>query len=246
MIKKYLYFIILWFLFYLGLVSLGQFAISKWYTNSESKEIIIQEEEKYYLPEKTINAKCVQFIIKGIEKRKTFYNSVVENSKNLWLDYKLVLSSILWEQIRISCKWVRGNLKSIVLYWTPTLLRSKNISVWIAWIKLNTAFNIKRDAKMYWYGFNDIITEEKLANDDKLSGKVATYLVKNIITRRQLSWYNISDQPWIVWTLYNMGNDKKKQPNPTPKIWWAIIDIDWMKFTYGEISLGIFNYLNIM
>lgn len=243
MIKRFIYGIILLFLWYLALVFMVQWAVNSWMTNSESTGIIIQEEYKYYLPEETINTRCVQFIIKWIDHKKWFYNSVIDNSNKLWLDYKMVLSAILWEQIRISCKWIRWDLKNIIIYWTPKLLRSYNVSVGIAGIKLETAFRVKRDAKTYWYWFNDIITEEKLTTNDAFSAKIATYLVKNIITRWQLSGYDISNEAGIVWTLYNMGNAPKKIPHTNPEIWWAIINIDWHKYVYWQISLWIYNYL---
>lgn len=75
---------------------------------------------------------------------------------------------------------------------------------------------------------------------------MATLLVRNIITRRQLSWYDISKEAGIVWTLYNMWNNIKKEPNANPKIGWAIIEIEWQKFTYWEISLWVYNHFTII
>jgi len=223
-----------------------RYAVDNWITNSESQAIVIDHEEKYTLPEEIINAKCVQFILNWVEKRKVFNTTVRQTSYDLWLDYNIVISAILWEQIRISCKWIRWDLKWIILNTTPTLFRSHNVSVGIAWLKLNTAFRIKKDAIKYWYGDgikNIVITEDILANNDKTSGVYATYLVKNIIHRWWLSWVDISQEAWIIWTLYNMWNDVKKIPHKDPKIWWAIITIEWHQFTYWEISLWIFNYL---
>lgn len=243
-IIKIIIWIVVLYLFYVFSVKV---AIDNGITNAESKEIVIEKEEVYQLPDEIINAKCVQFILNGIEKRKTFNTAVIETSKKLWLDYNIVISAILWEQIRISCKGIRWDLKWIILNSTPTLFRSHNISVGIAWIKINTAFKIKADAIKYWYwdGIKNItITEYILANNDRVSWIYATYLVKNIIHRRSLSWFDISKDAGIVGTLYNMWNPIKKQPHWNPKIWWAIITIDWQSFTYWEISLWIFNYLN--
>ena len=52
---------------------------------------------------------CVQFIIKGInaKERETFNNTLKSYSQEVGIDYDLVLSAILGEQIRISCKGVR-------------------------------------------------------------------------------------------------------------------------------------------
>jgi len=227
-------------------------AIQKWRTNAESIEIEITNDGGYLLPENVINSECVQFVLKGVENRSVFYKTIKETSDKLDIDSDLVLSSILWEQIRISCKGVRWNLKNIVLHWTPTLFRSYDVSLWLWGIKVSTARQINKDAQKYWYfdnktmGFSttDIGLTNLLTEDDEFNAIYSTLLVKNILTRWELEWYDISNKPWVIWTLYNIGNDKKKIPNADPKIWWSIIDINWQKFTYWEISLGIYNHLN--
>ena len=81
---------------------------------------------------------CVQFIIKGIDakERETFNNTLKSYSQEVGIDYDLVLSAILGEQIRISCKGVRGYLKDTILKGTPMLFRSYDVSVGVAGIKL--------------------------------------------------------------------------------------------------------------
>jgi len=190
----------------------------------------------------------LDFIIKWFNNRKTFVSELKNQSKLLWLDYDLVLACVLWEQTRIANKWARWNLKDIVMYGTRTLFRSYDTSLWLGGIKVTTANQIKRDAVRYWYGtwlLNDSITSDWLIHNDKLNAKYATYLVKNIITRRQLSWYDISNQPWVVCTLYNMGNDIRKQPNPNPKIGGSIIHIWNRDYYYWEISAIIYWYIKI-
>ncbi len=221
---------------------------NNWYTNAESSVVEIAEEEieKYELPEDVLNAQCVQFILNGIENRKVFNDTLKEYSEKLWIDYYIVISSILWEQLRISCKWYRGELKDIIVSGTPTLFRSYDISVWIAGLKLGTANKIKKDAIAYWYWDelkNVGLSEEVISTNDALSAKLAVYLVKNIIHRWELSGYDISMDAWVVWTLYNMWNRDDKVPHDNPQIWWSIIDINWQKFTYWELSLWVYNYL---
>lgn len=242
---------VLWVLFvlYSSYCFLVKAAIDNWVTNAESKAVAMtpKEEEIYQLPDDVINAKCVQFILKGIEKRKTFNEAVKTTSKELWVNYNIVISAILWEQIRISCKWVRWSLKSIIMSSTPTLFRSHNVSVGVAWIKLNTALQIKKDAIKYWYGDgikNIAVSEDILTYCDKTSWIYATYLVKNIVHRRFQAGHDISMNAWIVWTLYNLWNNIKKEPHANPKVWWSIIEIAWKKFCYWEISLWVYNYLN--
>lgn len=90
-----------------------------------------QEEPKFQLPDKVMQSPCVQFIIKGIDaqERKDFNDTLKSYSQELGLDYDLVLSAILGEQIRISCKGVRGYLKDTILKGTPMLFRSYDVSV---------------------------------------------------------------------------------------------------------------------
>jgi hypothetical protein len=91
----------------------------------------------------------------------------------------------------------------------------------IGGIKVYTATLIKKDAINYGYGSglqNDKITEYDLANDDDFNAKYAVYLVKNILTRREKADLDISDNPGVICTLYNMGNHPNKEPHKYPKI----------------------------
>lgn len=217
--------------------------VDVWLTNSES--IIKEVSEDYQLDNEFINTECVQFILSGMKNRSVFYNTILETSDKLWLETDLVLSSILWEQIRISCKGIRWDLKNIIQHSTPTLFRSHNYSVWLAWLKLGTAFETKKQAIKNGYGDelkNIIITEDILINNDKINAMIAVYTIKNILYRWSNEWYDISKQPWIVWTLYNLWD--KGQPHWEPKVWWAIIKVNWSKYVYGEVSIWLYNYLN--
>lgn len=218
------------------------------FTNARSEIFDIEPEEieVYQLPDEILQAQCVQFILNGIENRKLFNDTLKEYSEKLWVDYYIVISAILWEQLRISCKGYRGELKDIIVKWTPTLFRSYDISVWIAWLKVGTARKIKKDAIAYWY-WEELekytLSEENIAKNDELSAKLAVYLVKNIIHRWELAWYDISSNPGVIWTLYNMWNPDKKEPHADPQIWWSVVDINGTKFLYWELSLWIYNYL---
>lgn len=247
-LKKIVVILSLIFVLYFWWIVLINLLANNWYTNAKSMTTEFTQEEalKYELPDYILSAQCVQFILNGIENRKIFNDTIKEYSEKLGVDYYIVISSILWEQLRISCKWYRWELKDIIVHWTPTLFRSYDVSVWIAWLKLWTANKIKKDAIAYGYGDelkNVALSEDIISTNDELSAKLATYLVKNIIHRRELSWYDISMDAWIVWTLYNMWNREDKQPHDNPQIWWSIIDINGYKFTYGELSLWVYNYL---
>ena len=204
----------------------------------------------WWFPSDVANNIGFKFIIDGITTRKVFLTTIKKESEKLWIDYTLVLSSLLWEQIRIASKWLRGELKDILIHSTPTLLRSYNISLGIWGIKLSTARQIAKEAKLYGYGdvfwnYTDETLTTMLTTSDYWQGIYPTYLVKNIITRWQLSWYDISHNPGVVGTLYNMGNPNDKPPHDTPEIGWSVIPIGKHKYVYWWISLWLYRYLKI-
>ena len=190
------------------------------------------------------------FILDGIETRKVFFDTVKKEAEKLWIDYQLVLSSLLWEQIRIASKGLRGDLKDIILHSTPTLFRSYNVSLGVGGIKISTAKKVARDAKRYGYGDIFWATSGQdltalLTTSDYWQAIYPTYLVKNILTRWQLSGYDISHNPGVVGTLYNMGNSEDKIPHKNPQIWWSVIPIGNHKYVYWWISMWIYWYLKI-
>lgn len=112
------------------------------------------------------------FILNGIDKRKVVIDTIKKESEKLGIDYTVVISSLLGEQIRIACSGFRGSLKEILLNSTPTLLRSYNISLGIGGIKRTAAIKIQKDAKKYGYGqvFGSGVSgsglEERLTDSD--------------------------------------------------------------------------------
>lgn len=190
----------------------------------------------------------LNFVVKWIYNRKTFISWIYKYSTILDIDPDLVISCVMWEQIRIANKWVRWKLKNIIINWTPTAFRSYDVSLWIWWIKVSTAYKIKRDAIKYWYWDNlklYAITESWLILNDTLNSMYATYLVKNILVRREKAWFDISNNPGVICTLYNMWNPKNKKPNLNPKIWWSIIKIWWKNFVYWWLSEAVYRYIKI-
>lgn len=249
-IKKILFCLLILVALYVIWTQVLWFLINKWITNSKSDESMIKAEEIYLLPQEVLDNKWVQFTLSWMYHRKVFLDTVNEYSELLWVDKDLVMACVLAEQIRISTKWVRWNLKWLILNSTPKLLRSYNVSLGIGWIKLDTAYKIRADAIEYKYDWFDNILPEMpsaswLADNDRLNAIYATYLIKNIIVRRQLSWYYIGDKPWVVCTLYNMWNHKDKIPHENPKVWWAIIPIWWKNYTYWAIWMWVYYYLKL-
>jgi hypothetical protein len=201
---------------------------------------------KEWFPKHLLNDKWFMFVVNWYKERKEIYETIIKISNYLQIEPELVLSSLMWEQVRILTKWARWNLKWIVTNMSPRFLVSYNTSLWIGWIKQTTAYEIEKDAKKYWYGkITRSPTEESLTKSNYYQALYPTYLVKNILTRWSMEWYDISKKPWVVWTLYNMGNNKNKIPHENPQIWWAVIKAWWKEYSYGWISMVIYWYLKI-
>jgi len=209
---------ILFILLTMSIPAMLDVAIDKWWTNAES-EISSQDWLPKSFSENAMQDEWLRFVLSWINKRKTFLNAINKYSDALWIDNNLVLACVMWEQIRI---------------------------------KVSTARKILNDAVAWWYWellLEDThLSDRELANrliyNDDFNAKYATYLVRNILERRWYQWYSIQYSPWIVWTLYNMGNDESKIPHENPKVWWTIMYLNWEKYTYWEVVAWVFYYLD--
>lgn len=198
----------------------------------------------------------LDFVIQGIDTRKIFIDTITNASDELRIDPDITLACVLAEQIRIANKWARDKLKWLIMHSTPKLLRSYNVSLGIWWIKLTTAFRTRDEALKNAYRkwpidnmakvwLRDAITTSGLADNDELNATYATFLVKNIITRRQNEWVDIDNNPWVICTLYNFGNDPRKKPHKDPQIWGSIINIWGKDFTYWWLAMWAYRYLKV-
>jgi len=222
------------------------YAINQGWTNSKSEVSTMT----WYLDDSVWEDKAFKFIADWIYHRKQFIDEIRFYSEKLEIDPNLVIACVLGEQVRIAVQG-RAKLKQ-ALMWTPMLLRSSQVSLWLWWIKVNTSKKIARDAIFNWYGYhmqNDIYMKdyeirEALINDDKFNAKYSTYLVKNILVRRENDWYDISNNPWVVGTLYNMWNNVKKIPHKDPQIWGTVMVISWKQYTYWDVVAWMFYHLS--
>lgn len=202
-----------------------------------------------WFPKNMVSDPAFQFILKWISKRKKFYDAIYEESRKYWVDWDLVLASILPEQIRIATKSSRDSIKKAVLYWTPTLFLSDNISLWIIGMKVNTAKQVLSDARLYWIytWYRPSNLQDTLMNDEVWQARLAVLIIKNIETRWAKEWYwqVLINNPWVYWTLYNMWNNPKKKPNYHPKIWWSVIKVWGENYSYGALSMWLYWYFKI-
>lgn len=222
-----------------------------WYINQDIKRNFVVANDEWF-PKEVSENKWFKFIMSGIYKRKTYMDSLTKRSRTFWIDPDLVLSALLPEQIRIACRWTRDSVKKAIISSTPTLFRSYDISLWIGGIKVTTANKIKKDAITFWnkdYVGDDIITADKLIKDDWFNAKYAVFLVSNILNRwmREDSDVKIdlSKNPWVIATLYNMWNPEDKPPHKDPQIGWALIRVGNRSYSYWGLGMAIYWYLKI-
>lgn len=205
---------------------------------------------RWRFPQNMLDDPWFVFIINGIEANKEILKTIKTESQKLWIDYKMVLASIMSEQIRIATKWARWDLKDLIVHHTPRFLVSYNVSLGVWWIKVTTARQVVSDAKKYGYGdifppYDESGVTAMLTTSDYRQWVYPTYLVKNIITRWQRAGYDISHDPGVVGTLYNMGNNITREPHAHPQIGGSVITIWWKDYVYGWLSMAIYRYLTI-
>lgn len=200
-------------------------------------------------PENIMKDEAFNFILKGIKKRKVFYKALYEEADRFSIDWDLVLASILPEQIRIATKSSRDTIKKAILYWTPTLFRSDNVSLGIIGMKVETAYQTLKDARNNWtYPWERPENmEQTLMNDEVRQARLAVLTIKNIQLRRADSGHgkSIMFNPWVYWTIYNIGNNKKTKPNASPKMGWSVIIVWGKKYSYWALSMWLYWYLKI-
>lgn len=190
--------------------------------------------------------KNFNFMIDGIKNDKRTVANAKEIGKRIGVDYRLVLSSILTEQVRYALT-ERGEMKKF-LQKTPMLLYLTQFSYGVGWIKSFTAEKIRDDASAYWYGDELSVHKDtswetawkSVLIDKYWQVAYPSYLVKNIITRWSKAGVDISWNPGVIITLYNFWNVAKKEPNKNPKVWGA--DIAVKGKTYNFWGLGEWFY----
>lgn len=221
-------------------------------TNSQYRNMVINtdfynDEEFKYL----IN----RFVI---DKENYYSWYVVETANIFSLDPNLIRASILTEQIR-SFYTYRWYIKDIIKT-NRLLMVMSQFSYWIWWIKLDTASRIEKQLsikypdiyKKYFEFAQDPSVD--ISNGSKYSSLLDNYfmqimyvwwLLRNIIDRRGEQWIDITNNPWVIITLYNFWNAENKKPHNNPSIWWAVIKIKDKDYSFGALWTIIYYYLEI-
>jgi len=193
--------------------------------------------------------KDFNYIISKLYWEGSVYKKYIdESSKMFWFNKNLLIWSIASEQMRWfyterwQLKWILQNANLLVI--------NNKFSFGIWWIKINTAQKIENDLnsynsvlykKIFWTDTKDVHT--RLTQTDDFQIYYASALVYNILTRRKLAWIDISDEPWVVVTLYNFWNLDKKEPHDNPGIGGAVLDINGVNYSFGWLWMMIYYIL---
>ncbi len=187
-----------------------------------------------------------KFLIDDQNKYKKDINLV---SNLLWLDPVLLKSAIITEQVRgfFTYRWVAKK----IIFDNFGIMRMGQWSYWIWWVKLLTAKKLLTFAKSHLpqvynkylsqYNWTDETLLKLLQDRDNYFYQIlfAWLTLKEILRSWNMQWYDISNRPWIILTLYNIWN---KQANANPKIWWANIKINWIDYSFGSLWMLLYYY----
>jgi len=192
-----------------------------------------------------------KYMIEWVKNDTTSVKYAKKISKALWIDYRLVMSAILTEQVRYAMT-ERGEMKKF-LQKTPVLLYLTRFSYWIWWIKSFTAEKVRNDAIAYWYWKDlekHIYISWETAWKNILINKYyqvayPAYLIKNIITRWKKAGYNIENNPGVIITLYNFWNIEGKKPHGLPKVGWSDISIKSKSYNFGWLGESFYWWMKI-
>ena len=199
-----------------------------------------------YLPS-AFNDEWFQFMLKWFSDDKK--ETIRTITSQIWLeDSDLVLAWILTEQTRYAFtnRWyVKEFMK-----WVPVLFSMTQFSYWVWWIKEQTGLQIEKDANDYWYGKTILNYDANTTIKQRLTDKYYEYvypalLIQNILTRWNNAWFDISNKIWVIWTLYNFGNDPSKLPHWNPQVWWAVINVNGTNYSFGWLYNSLYWYLKL-
>lgn len=193
----------------------------------------------------------VVFVISKLYDKK-YYENIEKVAKVYNIDGKKIISSIAVEQLRYlsTQRWYAKYL----IQSSPYLTSFSKFSYGLWWIKVETAREIQNSVKGYnkqvydqYFAKDSTKTDEELIEvlkDDFWWFLYTWWLIFSIEKRWKNAGFDISYQPWVITTLYNMWNPKNKEPNPSPKVWGSLIAVNWKDMYFWEIWYLYYYYIN--
>ena len=170
------------------------------------------------------------------------------------LNPNLIKACIFVEQLRAfyTFKWL---FKSVAQTNTYLTVMSKQ-SFGIGGMKLNTAEQLEGRLasneptiyqKYFSYENENNISQQRLVRltDTKNYYYQILYsagLLYEYSTERRKAWYNITNQPGLIATMYNIGYS---EPHANADIWWSFMNIEWEKYSFWGLAMLIYYYLEI-
>ena len=221
---------------------------------------------------KIIASKEFQYILSLILDKDSYFKDVKEISDKVGIDPKLLAASISVEQIRF-LSTQRGKIKTIIKnnkalrsftkfsygLWGIKTFTFRNINKWMKQYDFETyqkyfAYYDNKVKEIKNNPENKDKSEEEIKELEDLEIKkilennysgllYSAWLIKSIILKWDKAWFDISDRPWIILTLYNMGNTKT--PHWNPDLGGSIIQIGWYDKYFGELWYLFYFYMKV-
>lgn len=193
----------------------------------------------------------VQYVLSKLLNDEYYKKNIEKASNELEINKNLLVTSVWVEQVRhmTTTRWYAKNLIKQNKY----LTNFSKFSYWLGWIKVKTARKIQANTQLYnLEAYNKYFLKDKDLKDHELIETLtmdynwllyASSLIYNIQKRWSDSWYDLTNKPWVIVTLYNMWNPADKAPHSTPDLGWSLININWKKLYFWEIWYLLYHYL---
>lgn len=191
-----------------------------------------------------------------IEDKDDKFRSHVTKVANIFnLEPELIQAAILGEQIRWFFTY-RGVAKQL-LKDKLQIMHMGQGSYGIWGIKLDTAIDteirVQTNYPEVWrqyFTYPNTEKDIKQARQARLESSQTHFfqilyvwaILKEILQTREDAGYDISKQPWVILTLYNIGN---KKPHDNPDVGGSLIEIEWQEYSFGALAMLMYYQLKI-
>ena len=183
------------------------------------------------------------------------YKKYINSAANIFnLNPNLITACIFVEQLRAfyTFKWL---FKSIAQTNTYLTVMSKQ-SFGIGGMKLQTAEQLeqrlatnKPEIYKTYFSYEDPknISQQRLARltdsqDYYYQILYTAWILYRYSTERDRAGYTISNNPWVMATMYNIWYS---EPHSNPDIWWSFMKIESEKYSFWWLAMLIYYYLEI-
>lgn len=189
-----------------------------------------------------------------VDKNIMYKKHITNASEIFWIKPNTIKACIIVEQLRAfyTFKGLFKNISQTNKYLTVMSQQSFGIG----WIKLTTAEKLEQwlqQAEPDLYKNYFAYTNANNINQQRMARLTDTknYYYQILYTawilywyqsERAKAWYDISYNPWILATMYNIGYSK---PHGAADIWGSSLKIEWETYSFWWLAMLVYYYLEI-